>query len=470
MSSAVWWRLQQNSLSCCIGAGNGSARAQRLQPMPTPNTFGFNMGVPAASFEVKGGAVSNVATAVLRAIQTVNKPSCVMVFCAGKHAKQLVELGNRLHEKLPNVPKVLLSGPGVLTERGELDAQDATTGVCWGGGTIGFRAELNAQKLVSGGLGPLVEPFGPRYTPTAMFVRSEVFKHELLQSPTWTQASLPPLFGAATHGEPGLVLCDAEGVRQVSAVVLHVRGGAPARVQTTHSCRLLSEPLPITRCEGAMVFELAGEAALSVLERLGGKLSGRPLLFTVLFEASAHGETPSNWLVRGIQGIDPARRALMISPEIKTGMRMTFAIKDPRAAREDLERRCRQAMVDLQGSVPRFGLYLNCSGRGRNLHAASSVDTRVLKERFPDVPFAGFSSAFEIAPFGDAPAFQVTPGYWRCLLRRVNSAKTRAQYFSSGCGKSAVLRTYFTISSTSLLSKFSHFLDTAPMVAPLHSF
>lgn len=404
------WRLQHNSLRRRLAAGNGPGRAPCLQPMPTPNTFGFKMGVPAASFEVKGGAVSAVATSVVRTIQTVSKPSCVLVFCVGKHGKQLLELGNRLHDKLPNLPKVLLSGPGVLTERGELEAMDATTGICWGGGSVGFRSELNAQKLLSGGLAPLVEPLGPRYSPTAMFVRSEAFKHELLQSPSWTKSSLPPLFGAATHGDPGLVLCDAEGVRQVAALVLQVRGGSAARVQTAHSCRLLSEPLPITRCEGSMVFELGGEAALSVLERLGGKLSGRPLLFTVLFEEGSEGETPSNWLVRGIQGIDPARRALMISPEVKAGMRMTFAIKDPRAAREDLERRCRQAAIDLQGSVPRFGLYLNCSGRGRNLHAAAGVDTRVLKERFPDVPFAGFSSAFEIAPFGDAPAFQIYTG------------------------------------------------------------
>lgn len=368
------------------------------------------MGLPAASFEVKGGAVSTLAAAVTRAIQSVSKPSCALVFCSGKHARHLYDLGLRLHEKLPHVPIVLLSGQGVLSDRGELEGQDATTGVCWSGGTVGFRSEANAQTLLSNGLGPLVEPLGHRYSPTAMFVRSEAFKHELLQSSGWRENSLPPLFGAATHGDPGLVCCDDQGVRQVAGLVLHIKNGVPVRVQTTHSCRLLSEPIPITRCEGAMVFELGGEAALSVLERLGGKLSGRPLLFTVLFEDGDLGEVPSNWLVRGIQGIDPARRALMISPEVHPGMRMTFAIKDPRAAREDLERRCRRASLDLQGSVPRFGLYFNCTGRGRNLHAQGGVDTRLLKERFADLPFAGFNSAFEIAPFANAPAFQIYTG------------------------------------------------------------
>jgi hypothetical protein len=368
------------------------------------------MGVPATSFEVRGGAVSSVAAAALRAAQTVSKPSCMLVFCAGKHGKQLLELGNRLHDKLPGIPKVLLSGSGVLTERGELDAQDASTGVCWGGGTVGFRSELHASQLLNVGFAPLMQPLSPGYAPTAIFVRSETFKHELLQPSSWNRGSLPPVFGAATHGDPGLVCCDDEGVRQVAALVLQTRGGAPARVQTAHSCRLLSEPLQITRCEGSMVFELGGEAALSVLERLGGKLSGRPLLFTVLFEDTPPHEPAANWLVRGIQGIDPARRALLISPEIKNGMRMTFAIKDSRAAREDLERRCRRANLELQGSVPRFGLYFNCSGRGRNLHAASGVDTRLLRDKFPDIPFAGFNSAFEIAPFAGAPAFQIYTG------------------------------------------------------------
>jgi FIST C domain/FIST N domain len=368
------------------------------------------MGVPAASFEVRGGTVSNVVAAAIRATQTVSKPSCLLVFCAGKHSALLMEVGHRLHEQLPELPKVLLSGPGVLSERGELDAQDATTGVCWGGGTVGFRSELKADSLHNTGLEPLVEPLGPRYAPVALFVRSEAFKHEMLRSSRWNRGALPPLFGAATHGEPGLVCCDSAGVRQVAALVLQARGSAPARVQTTHSCRLLSEPLPITRCDGSMVFELGSETALSVLERLGGKLSGRPLLFTVLFENGVSDTTPNNWLVRGIQGIDPARRALMISAEVRTGMHMTFAVKDSRAAREDLERRCRQLILDLQGGVPRFGLYFNCTGRGRNLYAASGVDTRVLKERFPDVPFAGFSSAFEIAPFAGAPAFQIYTG------------------------------------------------------------
>src|SRR5690606_70927 len=217
------------------------------------------------------------------------------------------------------------------------------------------------------------------------------FKPDLFNTSQLRAREVPALFGAATHGNPGIVVCDEFGARTTSAVAVHTRGLGRARIQTTHSCRLLSPPLPITRSEGSMVFELGGEAALSVLERLGANLSGRPLLFTVL--AQDGDQVNGEWLVRGIQGIDPARRALVVSNEVRPGMRMTFAIKDARAAREDIERRCRQVAQELNGAAPRFALYFNCSARGSNLHTRPDVDTRLLRERFPNVPVAGFHSA-----------------------------------------------------------------------------
>lgn len=367
------------------------------------------MGVPAASFEVKDGSPSAIANAAARAVQSVHKPACLWVFSSGKHALTLNELARALESKLPKLPKLLLSGPGVLSEQGELEGQDASTGLVWSGGSVQFRTASH-ESLSEQGLVCLTGNPSAGFTPSCLFVRSEHFKPDLFIASQLRAQGVPALFGAATHGNPGIVVCDEFGVRSASAVAVHTRGLGRAKVQTAHSCRLLSAPMPITRCDGSMVFEIGGEAALTVLERLGARLSGRPLLFTVLCDGSEEDLAPSAWLVRGIQGIDPAQRALMISHELKRGMRMTFAVKDSLAARDDLERRCRSAVGELQGAAARFGLYFNCSGRGRNLHASASVDTRILRERFPGVPFAGFHSAFEIAPFAGTPAFQIYTG------------------------------------------------------------
>lgn len=365
------------------------------------------MGVAASSFEVRGGSTAAIVQAALRATERVTKPSCRLVFSSGAHATQLLAVARRLHREQPNLPTLLMSGPGVLTERGELEGGDATTGIVWSGGQGYFRTASDTE-LSERGLGPLTYGAPEGFTPHLVFIRSEAFKPDLLTTRYVSPATTTTLFGAGTHGDPGLICCDAEGVRPVAAAVVHLRGLSVPRVQTAHSCRLLSHPLPITRSEGSMVFELGGEAALSVLERLGANLSGRPLLFTVL--AQDGDQVNGEWLVRGIQGIDPARRALVVSNEVRPGMRMTFAIKDARAAREDIERRCRQVAQELNGAAPRFALYFNCSARGSNLHTRPDVDTRLLRERFPNVPVAGFHSAFEIAPFDGVPVFQIYTG------------------------------------------------------------
>ncbi len=367
------------------------------------------MGVPAASFEVKDATPATIAGAAARAVQSVQKPACLWVFSSGKHALVLDEVARLLEQRLPKLPKLLLSGPGVLSDHGELEGQDASTGIVWTGGSVQFRTASH-DSLSQHGLRCLTTNPASGFAPSCLFVRSEHFKPDLFITSQLRAQGVPALFGAATHGNPGIVVCDEFGIRTASAVAVHTRGIGRAKVQTTHSCRLLSTPLPITRCEGSTVFELGGEAALTVLERLGARLSGRPLLFTVLCDGPDDDLAPQAWLVRGIQGIDPARRALLISHELREGMRMTFAVKDSMAARDDLERRCRAAVGELHGAAARFGLYFNCSGRGRNLHASASVDTRILRERFPGVPFAGFHSAFEIAPFADAPAFQIYTG------------------------------------------------------------
>lgn len=362
----------------------------------------------ASSFEVRGGSTAAIVQAALSATKRVSNPTCRLLFSSGNHAGTLMAVAERLHRQQPLLPTVLMSGPGVLTERGELEGCDATTGLVWGGGAAHIRAANSKDDLAEHGLTPLTSGAPPHFSPQFVFVRSEVFRPDLLTNHSDTSSALPALFGAGTHGDPGLVYCDGNGPQQAAAAVVHLRGLSLPRIQTAHSCRLLSPPLPITRSEGAMVYELGGEAALSVLERLGAGLSGRPLLFTVLAQGGS--ETPGDWLVRGIQGIDPARRALVISNEVRQGMHMTFAIKDARAAKEDIERRCRQVALELNGAAPRFALYFNCSARGSNLHARPGVDIKSLTERFPNLPVAGFHSAFEIAPFDGAPTFQIYTG------------------------------------------------------------
>lgn len=252
---------------------------------------------------------------------------------------------------------------------------------------------------------------GPESTSSAasiVFVRSEGFDPEQL----WRlrQAHPDPLiFGAGTYGDPGLVCVERGVIERPSAGCLRLVGLTPPLVRTAHSCRLLGEPMPITKAKGNMIEEIGGLPALSVLERQGKSLRGQSLVFTVLTPKGADPEA-GDWLVRGIQGVDPDNKSLLISQEAREDMLITFAVREAGASREQMEQICRDVARSLAGSAPRFALYFNCSGRGRNLYNAPNVDTRVLRTHFPELPIAGFQSAFEIGPFAGAPALQLYTG------------------------------------------------------------
>ncbi len=361
------------------------------------------MGEPAASFEVRADSAASVVLGVQRARAQVTKPAGAFVFCSGRLNDAMPEIAAALGKK-HDFPIVVLGGPGVLSERGELEDADAATGLVWSG----KRAELcvceTSDELTTADLTRLLEPSAAK--PTGLFVRSEGFDPEQLWQLRRTRP-YPLVFGAGIHGEPGIVCVERGEVRQPKALSIALDGLSPPTIRTAHSCRLLHEPMRVTRADGAMIQEVDGQPALAVLERLGAELVGQPLVFTVLAHPNADEPSGYELLVRGIQGIDPDAQSLLISQEIQPDMLLTFAVRDPAAARDDIGRTCRQATRAMAGAAPRFGLYFNCSGRGRALHEAPNVDTRILREQFGSTPLAGLQSAFEIGPFDRAPALQL---------------------------------------------------------------
>ncbi|MEN9579585.1 MAG: hypothetical protein RJA70_2594 [Pseudomonadota bacterium] len=367
------------------------------------------MGAPAVSFVVQSASPAHIALKFRDALSQVPRATAGLVFCSGAAAQNMETIAQLFQSLAPSLPMVFLSGPGVLSERGELDETAAVSGLIWEGGSAELRRVEAQSELRSDTLGHLLRPLGPRQPPTLLFIRSEDFQPEALWS-LRDEFPSPLIFGAGTYGDPGIVCAGPDGVHKAAAAALHLRGPTVPRVHTAHSCRLLSAPLPITRHEGALVLEVGGEPALNLVQRIGSALEGQPLVLTVLANPQADLDSPRELLVRGIQGIDPDKRALLVSAEVTDGLLLTFGVRDARAARADLESLCRRVSREIAGASPQFILYFNCSGRGRALHGTGNVDTRLLRERFVGVPIAGFTCAFEIAPFAGAPALQLHTG------------------------------------------------------------
>jgi small ligand-binding sensory domain FIST len=181
----------------------------------------------------------------------------------------------------------------------------------------------------------------------------------------------------------------------------------------------------ISKTRGSMVLEIEGAPALEVLSSVAENLEDQPLVFVALAPPVAHGaaygeHTPEGRgdrpperpevLIRAVQGVDPVRRGLLVSDEVRPGMRLAFAVRDAKAAREDLQTAVRELLREANGAAPRFGIYINCAGRGSSLYGQRDVDLKILKARLGELPLAGMQSSFEVSEVGGKPALQLYTG------------------------------------------------------------
>lgn len=368
----------------------------------------------AQSFEVRSSSPERVVAGVRAALDEVPRAAAGIVFLCGALLERHEALARLLAEHNFGFPLLLVGGSGVLSERGELEGVAAATGLIWSGGSadIGIIDANHGDDGLLEGLQGFLADAGDGAT-CMLFVPPGGFTPRAIQR--LGSCSLGThVFGGGAVGEPGVIAVGASGeVVTGRAVAMSVRGFGQTRLRSTHACRLLGPLRPITEARGSLVLKLGGEPALDVLTQFGHNLEGQPLVFTVLAQspgAPDSGEGRPELLVRGVQGIDPHARGLIVSEEIREGMFMTFGVRDARAARDDIERVLRELRRDIAGAAPLSALYVNCGGRGRSLYGRSNVDTRVLRERFGDIPIAGMQSSFEIAPYGDSPSFQLYTG------------------------------------------------------------
>lgn len=372
------------------------------------------MGSVATSWEIKTPSPERVAGALAQALTKVRSPAGALVFVSGNLAGALDAVLDEVAGVRAGLSIAVAAGSGVLTERGEIEDQSAASGIVWTGG----RSELvelppGDDNDVGPALAQLLSDRTGKTAPTVVtLLRPDAFGPSTLATLDEFRGTRN-VIGAGTVGDPGAVGVDASGRKVRGCIAMILRGIAQPAIRTTHSVRLLAPLRPITACRGAMLLEVDGEPALDVLAAQGEGLSERPLLFAVLADEPASGPTEGGrpaLVVRGIQGVDPDRRALVISEEIREGMRVTFGVRDPRAARDDMEAITRELERDIAGAAPRFGLYINCAGRGTSLYGAHDVDSKILKTRFPGLPFAGMASSFEIAPRLGRPTLQLYSG------------------------------------------------------------
>jgi small ligand-binding sensory domain FIST len=207
--------------------------------------------------------------------------------------------------------------------------------------------------------------------------------------------------GGSRPGAQALIVDDAvhsEGA--VGAVV----SGPPVFTVVSQGCRPIGHEAVITRCEGNVVYELAGKPALERLRTEIAALSpeeqalaARGLLVGLVIDENRPQYDAGDFLMRGLLGADKASGALVLGETVRVGQTLRFFVRDAASADADLQQTLACALRPGQAAG---ALLFTCNGRGTNMFPAPDHDARVVAAALGTQALAGFFCGGEIGPVG----------------------------------------------------------------------
>lgn len=218
-----------------------------------------------------------------------------------------------------------------------------------------------------------------------------------------------PVVGAAPSGRGGRFYQFGGGkVVEGRTATAIVKKGLTVEVAVAHGNRPIGRACVITKCEGSVIFTLAGRPAMEVLaealELEGLEESSAdetPVFAGIAIDPAKHPLTLGDFLIRPIVGVDETTGAVALSEHVRVGQTVVFQLRDARAAALGLEAALASLKRRLEGRVPAFALYFDCVARGTTLYGEKDHDVRAIRTKFPALPFAGFFGNGELAPVGD---------------------------------------------------------------------
>jgi len=371
------------------------------------------MRATATSLLVRGESPGRLVSSIREAAAALGakKPAGGLVLVAGGMATKLAAIADALGRANLGFPLLLACGSGVVTERGEIEGESAAAVLLWLGGAaeawvvsasqpelcLAVRRELSARNESA------------RAETALIFLRPNGVQPHTIEALHGLKGSR--VIGAGTLSDSDVYAVQSSGTVSMGAAgALTVRGLPPPLLASSPACKLLMPLREISEVRGSMVLSIEGEPALEVLSTVAHALVDQPLVFVALATERGQDSVRPPLLLRAVQGVDPSRHGLIVSEEVRKGMRMAFAIRDASAARADFEMRIRELAREAAGAAPRFGICLNCAGRGVSLYKNADTDLRMLKARFGEIPWIGMFGSFEIAPHGGEPALQLYSG------------------------------------------------------------
>lgn len=349
-----------------------------------------------STFEIRTNRPDRVVEALTRQLE-MNQSQSALIFVSGALAQLIPELAQGLAASARQIICLILPSVGVLTERGEVEGESAAAVLL-----LPHASKFWTMKRADLQFGASVCTALDTHPGSTAFVAlrtddndagwlEHVGHHFKNKAANIFGGGLLPRLHACTV-EDGIVTFGAAAAALLPAqLVPHFRASS--------ACRLISPLRQVTKSRGPVLHELEGMVALDRLNEATSEMTDAPLVLLAI----AAGENPlsrrgRSLALRTIQGVDPGRGALIFGEQIPEGARVAFAVRDSRASRQDFQAQVTSLKLECAGSASRFGVFVNCAGRGRGLYGAHDVDLRILKNSFPELPLIGMHSTFELAP------------------------------------------------------------------------
>jgi small ligand-binding sensory domain FIST len=215
-----------------------------------------------------------------------------------------------------------------------------------------------------------------------------------------------PLVGgiAAGGSRPGAQALIVDDVVHSEGAIGAVVSGLPVFTVVSQGCRPIGHEAVITRCEGNVVYELAGKPALERLRTEMAALSPEVqalaapgLLVGVVIDENRPQYDAGDFLMRGLLGADKASGALVLGETVRVGQTLRFFVRDAASADADLQQTLAGALRRGQAAG---ALLFTCNGRGTNMFPAPDHDARVVAAALGTEALAGFFCGGEIGPVG----------------------------------------------------------------------
>jgi small ligand-binding sensory domain FIST len=329
----------------------------------------------------------------------------VLVFATTPHGPGFTRVTRTVGEICGTRDVVGCSAAGVLAGEEEVESGPAVATLALGGDfltrrffvPIGRGRAEAAAREVAAAVGQDVAPGGLLllFADTYNLEAEPLFRGLARELP-----GVPLVGGGASEdgsvGEVAVFSGDAASSHAVAGALLS--GAVRGTVGVAHALRRVSRTHRITSAQANTVLTLDGWPASEAFAAVvpGPLLADPRRALAVVLAGLAVGE--GEFVARHLTGLDPERGTVTVAGPVAEGQELFFGVRDPAAARDQLQRVLANQAAAWEETAPAAALYVNCVGRGRGFYGLPGLDTAYIHQRLGPVPVAGFFSGAEFAP------------------------------------------------------------------------